>query len=123
VAPSSTALQIERRLQAQLAGKSYHKRNTFVSIDRISPDFQRAIVAAEGARFYQHRGFDWTEIRNAVEDDLDDRCVRGASTITQQLVKTSFSAPAVPTFASASRRLSSPSPSSRSANAAFWSST
>jgi monofunctional glycosyltransferase len=90
LAPPSTALQIERRFQAQLAGKSYHQRNTFVSIDRISPDLQHAIVAAEDARFYRHRGFDWTEIRNAVEDDLDDRRVRGASTITQQLVKNLF---------------------------------
>jgi monofunctional biosynthetic peptidoglycan transglycosylase len=47
-------------------------------------------VAAEDARFYQHRGFDWREIRNAMEDDLDDRRVRGASTITQQLVKNLF---------------------------------
>jgi monofunctional biosynthetic peptidoglycan transglycosylase len=88
--PPATALQIERRLQAQLAGKSYHKHNTFVSIDRISSDFQHAVVAAEDARFYQHRGFDWTEIRNAVEEDLDDGRVRGASTITQQLVKNLF---------------------------------
>jgi monofunctional biosynthetic peptidoglycan transglycosylase len=62
----------------------------FVPLERVAPAFQRAVVAAEDARFYQHHGFDWREIRNAVEDDLDDRRVRGASTITQQLVKNLF---------------------------------
>jgi monofunctional glycosyltransferase len=90
VAPPFTALHIERRLQAQLAHKPYRERYAFVPLDRISPDFQHAVVAAEDARFYRHHGFDWTEIRNAVDDDLDDRRVRGASTLTQQLVKNLF---------------------------------
>lgn len=87
VDPPTTVLQIQRRVEAKLAGRSYRKRCVFLPLDRISPDFQHAVIAAEDARFYQHHGFDWTEIRNAVEDDLDDRRVRGASTITQQLVK------------------------------------
>lgn len=87
VNPPSTAVQVERRVQA--IGKHYQKRYTFVPFARIAPDLQRAVVAAEDARFYHHRGFDWREIRNAVEDD-DERRVRGASTITQQLVKNLF---------------------------------
>jgi monofunctional biosynthetic peptidoglycan transglycosylase len=88
--PPFTAVQIERRLQGQLQGKPYHQRYAFVSLARVSPDLQHAVVAAEDARFYKHHGFDWVEIRNAVEDDPDDRRVRGASTITQQLVKNLF---------------------------------
>jgi monofunctional biosynthetic peptidoglycan transglycosylase len=90
IAPPSTAVQAQRRIQARLRGKPYQKRASFAAIDRISPDLQHAVVAAEDARFYQHHGFDWREMRNAVEDDLDDRRVRGASTITQQLVKNLF---------------------------------
>jgi monofunctional biosynthetic peptidoglycan transglycosylase len=88
VAPPFTAMQAQRRVQALLQGKAYRKQHAFVALDRIAPELQRAVVAAEDARFYQHRGFDWTEIRHAVEDD-DDRG-RGASTITQQLVKNLF---------------------------------
>jgi monofunctional biosynthetic peptidoglycan transglycosylase len=73
-----------------MAGKPYHQKYVFVPLDRVAPTLQRAVVAAEDARFYQHHGFDWREIRNAVEDDLEDRRVRGASTITQQLVKNLF---------------------------------
>jgi monofunctional biosynthetic peptidoglycan transglycosylase len=83
-------VQVERRLQAQLQGKPYNKRYEFVPLARVSPELQHAVVAAEDTRFYKHHGFDWVEIRNAVEDDLDDRRVRGASTITQQLVKNLF---------------------------------
>jgi len=90
VPPPITAVQVERSIQAQWQRKPYHRRYTFVPLDRISPDLQHAVVAAEDARFYKHHGFDWVEIRNAVEDDLDDRRVRGASTLTQQLVKNLF---------------------------------
>lgn len=90
IAPPFTAVQVERRVQAWVHGKPYQKRYVFVPLERVSPDFQRAVIAAEDARFYQHHGFDWHEIRSAVEDDLDDRRVRGASTITQQLVKNLF---------------------------------
>jgi monofunctional biosynthetic peptidoglycan transglycosylase len=90
LAPPFTAVQVQRGIQARLQGKPYHKRYAFVSLARISPELQHAVVAAEDARFYHHNGFDWVEIRNAVEDDLDDRRVRGASTITQQLVKNLF---------------------------------
>lgn len=87
VAPPTTAVQTQRRFQALLARKAYQKRYAFAPLERISPDLQHAVVAAEDARFYQHHGFDWVELRNAVDDDLADRRVRGASTITQQLVK------------------------------------
>jgi monofunctional biosynthetic peptidoglycan transglycosylase len=90
LAPPFTAVQVERGIQARLQGRPYHRRYAFVPLARVSPELQHAVVAAEDARFYHHSGFDWVEIRNAVEDDLDDRRVRGASTITQQLVKNLF---------------------------------
>ena len=71
-------------------GKPYRKVQEFVAISRISQSLQHAVVAAEDARFYQHHGFDWTQVQIAVEDDLDRGKSRGASTITQQLVKNLF---------------------------------
>ncbi|HEY9141656.1 MAG TPA: monofunctional biosynthetic peptidoglycan transglycosylase [Bryobacteraceae bacterium] len=88
--PPFTAVQIERRVEAWIHKKPYHKHCAFVRLDRIAPDFQHAVIAAEDARFYQHHGFDWHEMRTAMEDDLEKGRGRGASTITQQLVKNLF---------------------------------
>jgi monofunctional glycosyltransferase len=90
VTPPFTAVHVQRRIQAGIQGKPYQKRYTFVPMGRISPVFRHAVVAAEDARFYQHHGFDWREIQNAVDDELADKRTRGASTITQQLVKNLF---------------------------------
>jgi len=88
--PPFTAVHIERRVQAWMHKKAYHKRYEFVRLDRISPDFQHAVIAAEDARFYQHHGFDWHEIQAAVDERMEDGRERGASTLTQQLVKNLF---------------------------------
>jgi monofunctional biosynthetic peptidoglycan transglycosylase len=85
--PPTTAVHIERRLQAWIHRKPYRERYTFVPLSQISPDFQHAVIAAEDARFYQHHGFDWHQIQIAAEDDMEGGRSRGASTITQQLVK------------------------------------
>jgi monofunctional glycosyltransferase len=85
--PPFTAVQVQRRIQA--LGKPYLRSYAFLPLGSIAPSLQHAVIAAEDARFYQHHGFDWREIRNAVEDNEDGR-TRGASTITQQLVKNLF---------------------------------
>jgi monofunctional biosynthetic peptidoglycan transglycosylase len=88
--PPTTAVHIERHLQAFVHRTSYRERYKFIPLSQISPDLQHAVVAAEDARFYQHHGFDWHEIQIAAEDDMDGGRVRGASTISQQLVKNLF---------------------------------
>jgi monofunctional biosynthetic peptidoglycan transglycosylase len=88
--PPTTAVHIQRRLQAWIHNASYHERYKFIPLSQISPDLQHAVIAAEDARFYQHHGFDWHEIQIAAEDDLDGDRTRGASTITQQLIKNLF---------------------------------
>jgi len=88
--PPTTVVHIQRRLQAWIHHMPYRERYKFIPLGQISPDLQHAVVAAEDARFYQHHGFDWHEIQIAAEDDLEDGRTRGASTITQQLVKNLF---------------------------------
>lgn len=89
--PPTTAVQIQRRVEALLHRAKYHKRHASVPLSRISVDLQHAVVAAEDARFYQHHGIDWHELNKVVEADLDNgELGRGASTITQQLVKNLF---------------------------------
>src|SRR5262245_33943470 len=88
--PPTTAVHIQRRLQASIHHKPYRKRYKFIPLSQISADLQHAVVAAEDAHFYQHHGFDWREIQIAAEEDLEGDRTRGASTITQQLVKNLF---------------------------------
>jgi monofunctional biosynthetic peptidoglycan transglycosylase len=90
IEPPTTAVHIQRHLQAWIQDKPYHERYRFIPLSQISPDLQHAVVAAEDARFYQHHGFDWHEIQIAAEDDMEGGRSRGASTITQQLVKNLF---------------------------------
>src|ERR1700683_5072930 len=88
--PPTTAVHIQRRLQAWIHHKPYRERYKFIPLSQISADLQHAVIAAEDAHFYQYHGFDWHEIQIAAEDDLEGDRTRGASTITQQLVKNLF---------------------------------
>ena len=88
--PPTTSVHIERRLQAWIHHAPYRERYKFIPLNQISADLRHAVIAAEDTRFYQHHGFDWHEIQIAAEDDLDGDRTRGASTITQQLVKNLF---------------------------------
>ena len=88
--PPTTAVHIERRMQAWIHNKPYRERYTFIPLSQISPNFQHAVIAAEDARFYQHHGFDWHAIQLAAEEDMEGDRTRGGSTLTQQLVKNLF---------------------------------
>jgi monofunctional biosynthetic peptidoglycan transglycosylase len=88
--PPTTAVHIERRVQALVHGTPYHERYTFVPIGQISPSLQHAVISAEDGRFYHHHGFDWHAIQKAAEEDMEGGRIRGGSTLTQQLVKNLF---------------------------------
>ncbi|RZA22958.1 MAG: hypothetical protein EOP10_14040 [Proteobacteria bacterium] len=60
-------------------------------IGTVSKHVIHAIMVAEDARFYEHGGLDWREIQKSVEFNMEQkRYARGASTITQQVVKMAF---------------------------------
>ncbi|HUI82164.1 MAG TPA: monofunctional biosynthetic peptidoglycan transglycosylase [Bryobacteraceae bacterium] len=91
VNPPTTTVQVERRVEAWLARRPYHKRSEFEPLSAISPQLQHAVVSAEDGRFYEHHGIDWKEVQQVIDEDRDTgRLGRGASTITQQLVKNLF---------------------------------
>jgi penicillin-binding protein 1A len=61
---------------------------SLVSIDRVPKSVQRATVAIEDERFYQHEGYDFEGIARAALKNLEEgEAVEGGSTITQQLVR------------------------------------
>jgi monofunctional biosynthetic peptidoglycan transglycosylase len=90
IAPWTTAVQIERRLHAEIHSEPYHKNYCYVPLASISPHLIHAVIAAEDTRFYQHHGFDWKEVEDAIQQDVENGRRRGASTITQQLVRNLF---------------------------------
>jgi monofunctional biosynthetic peptidoglycan transglycosylase len=88
--PPTTAVHVQRRLQAWIHGEPYVERYKFIPLSQISPNLPHAVVAAEDARFYLHHGFDWHAIQLAAQEDLEGGRTRGGSTLTQQLVKNLF---------------------------------
>ncbi|MEZ5426444.1 MAG: biosynthetic peptidoglycan transglycosylase [Pyrinomonadaceae bacterium] len=106
--PVMTSMMQHRLDEMREEGKEPKKYNIWMPIEQISPNLQRAVLAGEDARFFEHHGFDWDAIEKAWEEakaegekeakeegDYDPNdwippmpsFKRGASTITQQLAK------------------------------------
>jgi len=89
--PPTTGVQIQRRIESMFAKGAYRKRQTFVPLHRISPQLQHAVIAAEDGNFYKNYGIEWGQVRKVIEDSAEaGQVTRGASTITQQLIKNLF---------------------------------
>lgn len=86
VDPPGSALMLQRRM----AGTEIDQR--WVPLDRISRNLVHAVVMSEDARFCEHGGIDFRELEQAIEkaEERGDRNVRGASTISMQVVKNMF---------------------------------
>lgn len=104
-----TTSMIEYRLsEARSENREPRKFMIWTPMEQISPNLQRAVLAGEDARFFQHNGFDWDAIQKAwdeavregekeakAEGEYDPESwippmpsfKRGASTVTQQLAK------------------------------------
>ena len=77
--------------QRRFVGRILPEKRYWVSIDRIPAFLQKAVVAVEDARFYQHGGIDVRGIARAlVKDVVKGRLAEGGSTITQQLIKNRY---------------------------------
>jgi len=78
--------------EGELLYRVYGEQNReFVSIEEIPEHTKWALLAAEDIEFYQHKGVDYLGIFMAATQNLRaGEVVRGASTITQQLVKTTI---------------------------------
>ncbi|MEU4999729.1 transglycosylase domain-containing protein [Streptomyces sp. NPDC021622] len=69
----------------------YSRDRTVVPLKEISPYMQKAIVAIEDARFYEHGAVDAKGILRALNQNAQSGGVaQGASTLTQQYVKNVF---------------------------------
>ncbi len=78
----------------QLIGEYFIERRVVVPFNKLPQHLIDAFLAAEDARFYEHKGLDYTGITRAFYKNLSARrVVQGGSTITQQLAKTFFLTP------------------------------
>ena len=74
--------------QGRFVGRILPEKRYWVPIDRIPVFLQKALVAIEDARFYEHKGIDIRGIARAlVKDMVKGKMAQGGSTITQQLIK------------------------------------
>jgi 1A family penicillin-binding protein len=76
----------------KIFGQIYVENRETVPYDQLPPDLINAVVAVEDAKFYQHHGYDLLGIiRAALKNFTAGHVRQGASTITQQLARNSFS--------------------------------
>ena len=71
-------------------GKYYDENRTPVTYESINPQFFQVLIDTEDERFYKHHGIDFGGLGAAFKDMVLHGRPRGASTITQQLVKNMF---------------------------------
>lgn len=84
IPPPVTPLMVIRAVEGR--GLDHRWR----SMDKISPTLPRALIAAEDAKFCDHRGFDFEALQKAYENNESGRKIRGGSTISQQTAKNVF---------------------------------
>src|SRR2546429_971405 len=86
----SASVILDRK--GKIFGQIYVENRETVPYDQLPRDLINAVVAVEDAKFYQHHGYDLLGIIRAALKNLTAGQVRqGASTITQQLARNSFS--------------------------------
>ncbi len=90
IRPPTTAVMMERRMDAWRHGRRYRVDCRWVRWDRISPQAALAVIAAEDQNFATHHGFDFESIQKALDEQEHGRRLRGASTISQQVAKNMF---------------------------------
>ena len=91
VDPPTSSFMLQRHWQA------YANDNTDFALHyqwtdwrQISPELKIAVVAAEDQQFPSHIGFDFMSIWDAVKARQSGKSSRGASTISQQVIKNLF---------------------------------
>jgi penicillin-binding protein 1A len=90
--PSVTSKIFDRN--NRVVGELYLEKRSVVPYKAIPPHVVKAFVAAEDANFFQHKGVDYVAIARAIgKDVLSGGFAQGASTITQQTVKSLFLTP------------------------------
>ncbi|MCX8584118.1 MULTISPECIES: monofunctional biosynthetic peptidoglycan transglycosylase [unclassified Gilliamella] len=86
VNPWGSMLMVERKI----ANWNINQQRIWKDWDQISDNIKIAVIAAEDQQFANHWGFDFKAINRALNYNKNNRKIRGASTITQQVAKNIF---------------------------------
>ena len=85
-----TPLMVIRVIEQKMDGKEAVLSHTWVPIEDISMNLQKAVMASEDQKFLTHFGFDLEAIQKAREANAKGKKLRGGSTISQQTAKNVF---------------------------------
>lgn len=85
-----TPLMFSRYFEQKAAGKEVVWEHDWVCIDSLSPNLQKAVIAAEDATFLIHHGFDFKAMQKAYKNNKKGKRIKGGSTISQQTAKNVF---------------------------------
>src|SRR5574344_503413 len=90
--PPITILMVQRCIEQKFSSdRKVRLQKEWVSLDEISPNMVRAVVASEDNNFVHHHGFDFQSIKRAQRyNEKTGKKARGASTISQQTAKNVF---------------------------------
>ncbi len=87
-----TPLMLQRSLET--TNESFKLQKKWIKIENMSPNMPLLAVTGEDPQFFNHIGFDFEQIKNAIEKKIEKgKTLRGASTISQQTVKNIFLLP------------------------------
>lgn len=75
-------------LQQMLTGEAIS--HEWAALENISPNIVRAVVASEDGRFCEHNGVDFVAIKKVMDRAGSGNSMRGASTVSMQVVKNLF---------------------------------
>jgi monofunctional biosynthetic peptidoglycan transglycosylase len=83
-----------RIAEAARTHEPFELRYRPVALVEVPRSLRRAVLVSEDAAFFDHSGFDWYELRAAVQKAWQEKeAPRGASTITQQLARNLYLSP------------------------------
>jgi monofunctional biosynthetic peptidoglycan transglycosylase len=85
-----TPLMLIRCVEQKMEGKEVVLKHKWVSLEKISPKLQLAVVCSEDQNYLKHYGFDWKAIEKAFENNAENKRIKGGSTISQQTAKNVF---------------------------------
>lgn len=85
-----TPLMLSRAWEQKAAGKEMTCSHDWVSIEKISPNLQKAVIASEDDLFLTHNGFNFEAMQKAFKNNQKGNKIKGGSTISQQTAKNVF---------------------------------
>ncbi len=85
-----TPLMVIRYFENKSAGKDIETKHNWVPLENISKNLQKAVIASEDGRFFEHYGLDFSAMQKAAVGNFKGKKLKGGSTITQQTAKNVF---------------------------------